>query len=297
MIRFRPFWCSFIIAIGIATPLISQESAIGDSSREPIWLVMERGRLAFENREYGEALLLFREVKSRDTTAPEVDIAIGEVFEAEGELGIALTQYLRALERSNLMTVPDDQISLLYRIAGLYERERNYQAFEEYLNLVILLVSRDNSIEQFEEPVIRILVRDGIDELIKLYRFGDHGAQQAYYRLGRFYIYDSARFIEATRMIALSVIMTLTEIADYALERDPTYRFDDVAQLLEETLRFRRVADYLEESDFFEQLYALGHALHASGRVGPAEEIRAYLRRLDPTGSAGRRAIRDYPTL
>ena len=79
MIRFRPFWCSFIIAIGIATPLISQESAIGDSSREPIWLVMERGRLAFENREYGEALLLFREVKSRDTTAPEVDIAIGEV--------------------------------------------------------------------------------------------------------------------------------------------------------------------------------------------------------------------------
>ena len=297
MDRLRPFCCSIIIALCTAGFLASQDIVEVESQREPTWLLMERGKLAFENREYGEALLLFRDVKSRDSTAPEVDIAIGEVFEAEGELAIALIQYLRALERSNLMAVPDDEISLIYRIAGLYERERNLLAFEEYLQLVVERVSELESIEHLEEPVVRVLVRDGIDEVVKLYRFGDRGAQQAYYRLGRFYIYDSGRFIEATRMIAVSVVMTLTEIANYSLERDHTYRFDSVDQLLDDTKRFKSVADYVEDSDLYEQLYALGHALNASGRIGPAEDIRAYLEMLDPAGSAGRRASRGYPTL
>ena len=295
MVRRVALGCLTIFAV--AALAMAQEGAA--PTDEPTWLLLERGRFAFSNREYGEALRLYREAKAGNSTSPEIDIAIGEVFEAEGELDLALLQYEKALEYRNLLEVRDDELELLYRMAALHRLNNNLLNYKQHLELVVDRVQsrHEPPLFQIEEAIGRVLIRDGIDALLQLYRIEDLGAQRAYYELGRLLLYDGFRFIEASNMLVFSVIMTITEVASYILDVDPSFRFDKIEELLSSASRFRAVERYLLETQLLEQLYALGHALAAAGRPGPSDGLRNLINRIDSEGAVGRRAGRPYPEL
>ena len=266
---------------------------------EPTWLILERGRLAFDSREFGEALRLFRAVKERNSTMPEVDFEIGRVFEAEGEMELALMQYERAYERKELMIVPDDAIDLLYRLARLRETREDYLQHEQLLRTIIEEIDDRfaQSPSRLEEPLYRLLTTDGLDKLVELYRFYDSGSQRAYHLLSRTLLYHGRRYIEASKYAAISIVMTLTEIIEFARYIDPEYEFSGTEWLIATTRRFSSVGDYIEEAALYDQLYVLGHALFLSDRLIPAESVRQLLIRIDPGGKTGYRAARGYPPL
>lgn len=259
---------------------------------EPAWLLLERGRIAFENREYGEALRIFREVREYHSSLPEADIEIGRVFEAEGELDLALRQYRQAYAKRALLEVSDDAVDLLYRIAAIEAQQDAWLQHEATLHTIIERM--DSTYEQppsiLEQPLVRVLTDDGLDKVLELYRLEDHGSQYAYHLLARFLLYEGKRPLEAIRASAISVVMTITEAITYAVYIDPEFRFTTIEQLLEKIGRFASVSEYLSERALFDQLYVLGHAFHEANRVRAAEEIRQLLVRIDPGGQVGIRA-------
>ncbi len=269
------------------------------AGQDASWLLFERARYAFEQREFGEALRMFRAVKEANPDMPEVDMAIGEVFAAEGEYAIALLQYERAYERRRLLIVPDDAVEILYRMANIHKLLGEYLQYESLLRTIIERVDAgyDQPPSRIEAPMYRILLEDGLDKVLLLYRFDDRGAQYAQALLSRFLLYRSHRFAEASRAAAYSIVMTLSEIIAFVRTIDPEYRYTGVEQLMYDTRRFPEVRDYLVRSDLYEQLFILGHSLDASGKVAPAESIRRLLMRIDPTGAAGIRASRGFAPL
>jgi len=285
-----------VILLSTAFAAYSQVVSTVEPTKEPTWLLFERGKYAFEQREYGEALRLFRSVKEANTGMPEADIAIGDVFRAEGELDLALLQYQRAYDARSQLQVRDDAIDLEYRMAEIYAMNEAYLQYEDELTSIIDQV--DGRYAQppsnLEDPMIRILTEDGVDKLLELYRIEDRGSQQAYYLLSRYLLYQGRRFSEAASAATYSVIITLSEIVSFARTIDPVYEFSDVQTLLADTDRFQPVRRYVDTTELYEQLFVLGHALDASGRRQPAESVRQLLMLVDPGGPAGQRAARGY---
>jgi tetratricopeptide (TPR) repeat protein len=281
----------------VVSAITAQESIVGED--DPSWLILERGRLAFASREYGEALRLFRAVKDANSTMPEVDIEIGHVFEAEGEMELALLQYERAYEQKALLMVPDDAIDLLYRIASIRKTRGELLQYEELLTTIAETVDSryPQPPTQLTEPMYRVLTTNGLDKLLELYRIDDLGSQQAYHLLSRTLLYDGRRFIEASKYAAFSVIMTITELISYAIYIDPEYEFHGIESLIYTTDRFRTVVEYIDRTALFDQLLVLGQSLYSSDRFATAEQIRNLLVRTDPVGAVGIRAARGYTTL
>lgn len=68
---------------------------------------------------------------------PEADVFTGRVYEAEGEYGMALSFYERAWETRQFFDVPEDRITLAYRMADLAGFSGNPGARENYLLLAL----------------------------------------------------------------------------------------------------------------------------------------------------------------
>ena len=82
----------------------------------PAWLVLEYGKKAFQERELGIALRYAREaLEKKAGFYPEAEILIGDVFAAEGNLQLAVSQYTKALEDSRQLYILQEKYHILYR--------------------------------------------------------------------------------------------------------------------------------------------------------------------------------------
>ena len=120
----------------LSTPFILFPQDI-DMGKAPPWLLMELGEKAFREKEFGEALVLFREAKKRMGVYPEADLWIGLVFEADAEIELAVKQIERAYADRNQLYIIAEKYTILYKLAELYRMQADNSSFENRLSLII----------------------------------------------------------------------------------------------------------------------------------------------------------------
>ena len=240
---------------------------------EPAWLLLERGKKAYDEGEFGLAIRLFRAAVERQGIFPEAEFWIGSVFEAEGEYAIAELQYERAYELRSALGVPSEAYAILYRLATIYEVTGRYLQFEEVLTRVLAGPFPDDRPDAPRPDVLyRVLLNQGIDKLLELFRIDDAAALQGYANLGVFQC-RTGRYQTAAFNLSYAVTTTLTRIVEHLLEADPDYRYLGVARLLEDLRRSRLLTEYAQTADLYRQLYFLGASLFGDGKLAAAREI------------------------
>ena len=234
------------------------------SGTAPAWLLFEKGKLAVSEREYGKALNYLLQALDKRSIYPEVEMEIGNVFVAEGELSLAEEHYLRAYEYRSSLAIPEERHTILLRLAWLYKERKRYKQMAEAL----LEIANDDP--EFADPESAkrksfqdIYRRRGLDRLLELQRHAASFAAVAHSQLGWFY-YRTGFYQSSIIHYLFAVVSLFTDTIRELRRFDVEYAFSDVSTLLSDAFRRRTLADFLRRQSIFENLDYLGGAVYGA---------------------------------
>lgn len=267
------------------------------SAAEPGWVLLERGKAAYEKRDLTESLDYLLEAVELGMEYPEAEFWLGRVYEAQGQPVLAEEQYKRAISLSLYLRVPEDNILYRYVLAELLMARGPDRSLEAEAILHGIAdeegASNPSSIN-LDHQYIKLITESGLDELVFLYRdeltlslkarriLGEKAWTEGRYR---------SSLLHSTRVI-LSMLSTVSEqyISDW-----PDWRFD--IDLLEDVenpdrdIRYpgmtdgtadlielvyqneKNLAEWMEKEGFWPQLYLVSASLYANGFSDAAETI------------------------
>lgn len=187
---FRRTGKTLIVVILICSSFISlsaDQVHSDDLHLEP-WLLLEKGKNLFRERDFATALNYFHYALEEGAVYPEVEYWIGRVYEEEGEFLLAEEQYKRAYEQRRFLYIRDQQYEIAYRLAQLYYHRQRWNEYEDILLGLIEEERQSNTqvLEQ-EHSLIRVLKEEGLDQLLYLYRRDFSHSLPALVQLGEYY--------------------------------------------------------------------------------------------------------------
>jgi tetratricopeptide (TPR) repeat protein len=217
---------------------------------------------------------------------PEAEYWIGETYRAEGELGIALSQFQRAYDHRDLLENPGFAVTLKYKIADIHKIQREYTQMERTLLEILqgdtpedpsrdtLWIDSDASFAK--NALSRTLENDGINRFLTLYRYNKTLVEAAHRLLG-FYYYAAGRHSQAKDHLMFAFLIQNTVLLEEAIRNRYDFSFGTLEGLMEEIRRNSLLSAYLEEVDYYKTAYYLGTSLFATGRLTAARPFWNFL--------------------
>ncbi len=222
--------------------------------------------------ELGEALELYLSIRPTGHKAPEVEMALGDIFRMQAEPALAEAHYRRALELAASLEVPDNRATIRYRLADMFRQLGRYGEMEEEL-LAVLAIPPGYPFGRIRDDVARVFRGSGIDRVLVLYRIT--GVQTARAHSGLAWYYARAgRPAEAVEHALFSMIIALSRAIDEFRLRQPAFRFESVSAFLSLAAKEPDILEYLRAGALPSDIYSLGVALRALGDAEGA--VRAW---------------------
>ena len=249
------------------------------------WILYERANAMAAQREYGQALQLYKEAISQGGIFPEAEVGIGDVYYEEGELNLARQQYEKAYNLRKAFNVADSQYIVLYKLARLFEGQESFRLMEDALLKVVADDTKysDPANLYLRGQIEKNFLEKGIDHTLLLYQMSVPFAEQAHSKLGWFY-YRTGRYAQAVSHLLYAVAYQSRDIEDYLREADVNFQYKSLADLMGSIDGDKRLPGYVAGTDFFKDLYYLAGAAYASGY--PAHAVQLW-RLLAATRSSG----------
>ncbi|MDR1859152.1 MAG: hypothetical protein LBQ69_06740 [Treponema sp.] len=219
---------------------------------------------------------------------PEAEHWIGETYLAEGELGLALSQFQKALVMRNLFENPGYATELLYKIAGILRVRQEYTEMERVLLSILGTDSlwssersgnanqTGNSESFAKQAMTRTLENNGIDRFITLYRYSNNESALAHRLLGFFY-YDTGRHSRAQEHLMFAFLVQNTVIIDEIIRRRFDFAFSTLEALAVEISRNHLLSEYVEKNEYYKTAYYLGNSLYGNGKTAAARSVWNFL--------------------
>ena len=162
----------------------------------PAWVLYRRGEQAFREQRLDEALTLYRQALAVRNPYPEAEAGIGAVLQAEGNLGPAERQFLRALRQSAFFATPQEEIAVRYRLAEVYRQLRRRSSYEQTLLAITATeeLFTDTSGASIRAAMRQTLLERGLDRLALLYRISNPETLEAHAQLGEHFVLSGNYF-------------------------------------------------------------------------------------------------------
>ena len=230
------------------------------------WILYERANAMAAQREFGQALQLYKEAISQGGRFPEAEVGIGDVYFEEGELDLARQQYEKAYNLRSAFNIADSKYDVLYKLGGLYESQEMFRLMEDSLAKIVTDDKKygDPASAYLKAQVERNYLERGIDHTLLLYQISVPFAQQAHSKLGWFY-YRTGRFTQAISHLLYSVVYVTKDIEDYLHDQDVEFGFSSLSDLMTMVDRDKRAASYVSGSSYFKDIYYLAGSSFAAG--------------------------------
>ncbi len=257
-----------VVALLMVLSLPVGAQAVPATAREPPWLVYERARERLEAGELGEALELYLSIRPSGHKAPEVEMAVGDIFRLQAEPGLAEWHYRKALELAASLEVADDRYTVRYRLADMFRQLGRYDAMEKEL-LAVLELPAGYPFGRLRDDVARVFRsegpgRAGIDGVMVLYRVTGVHTARAHSGLAWYYS-RAGRPAEAVEHALFSMVIVLSEAIEEFQSRQPSYNFESVSRFLALAAKEPDILEFLRQSTLPGDIYSLGVALNALG--------------------------------
>jgi tetratricopeptide (TPR) repeat protein len=230
---------------------------------------------------------------------PEAEYWIGETYRSEGELGIAINQYQKALAQRYLLENPGFELELLYKIAELRHVRREYPEMEKVLLGILSdipaggeaprdsLWSQDTGVFA-KQAMMRTLERDGFSRFLTLYRYNNRDVEKAHRLLG-FFFYSSGRHNSAPDHLMFAFLIQNSLVMEELIRGSFDFSFTSLDDLMAELKTRPNLLQYIEETEYYKTAYYLAASLYAAGKAVPARELWTFL---SQQADAGEWAVR-----
>jgi tetratricopeptide (TPR) repeat protein len=243
---------------------------------EPAWLLFERAMERKDAGELGEALELLQRVRKTGFKRPEVEMAMGDIFDAQAEPDIAEQHYRQAWDLRDALEASEDRFVLVYRLADMLRQVGRYEPMEKAYQEA-LAEAPASSFPQIRVPMARLFRQYGIDRVMERYRLTDVMRQAARNREPRFadvptaaahsglawYYARAGRPADAIENALFSTVIVLSQAIEEYKQRVPHYRFESVSRFLALAAREPDIHEFLSGGTLPGDLYTLGVALEA----------------------------------
>ena len=237
----------------------------------------------------GGSIAKLRSAAAELSSYPEAEYWIGRVYLAEGELRLAELQFRKAYDQRESLDIPEDRFQILDALAGVYRDGGKWRDYEESLKEI---VAADPAFSEksrfFRDAMERSVRRDGIDKFMTLYRVEGGAWTKAGAELGSFYLANGRP--QALVHLALAANGLLARCIERVREREPSYAYTSLRELLGRIDADRELRRYAEEAKLYRCLYELGEALAAEGERDSARGIWAALAGRDTAAPWDRRS-------
>ena len=267
------------------------------SAEEPAWILLEKGKAAFDRRNLTECLDYLLETVEMNSDYPEAEFWLGRVYEAQGQPVLAEEQYRRAIDISIYLRVPEEKILYRYTLAELLMNLGADRALEAEAILFGIAdgegASRPSNLA-LEHQYIKLITELGLDELVYLYRDELTTSLKARKILAET-AWDAGRYRSSLLHSTRTVLSLLTTSAERYRLAHPEWRFDidppedadnpdrdvrysgrsdGVVDLIERVYESdEALARWLEREGYWPQLYLVSISLFAEGFGDSAESI------------------------
>lgn len=263
MIREKKCFCLFWLILII--PAIYAQDPGKEELNLPSWLLLEKGKAHYRQNDLGKSMFYFRLIQQREEDLPEAEMWLGRVYEAEGEIDLALLQYEKCLKQRERLRIEDDWIKVAYWLVDLYRIQSHYKKMEEYLKQIasadtFFYGERYRSIEQglmkfLNDP-------EGINQILYLYRVPYSFSISAHQQLGVYYYYTEDYYLSFRHLVYsfLSAFsLALNEIRQY----DPDFQFSSLNQTFDFLFTYKALESFITENDIYKNLYYLAASWYA----------------------------------
>ena len=271
--------------------------------------VLLRRNVAFFGESF-EALVTWLEGAA---ILPEADVFIGIVYETDGEGDMALSFYERAWEMRNFLDVPDDKITLAYKMADLAAFAGNLGAQENYLLLALAddpLFGTPGNESQALLAMMRTAQEDitpsqasasGVSavsqatspafvKFFALYRNDNPNALKAYRELASLYLETTGSVQRALPAAVLSAVTAFTLLENAVKSYEFEYSYTSFGDTVSRAARHAEIATWATENKIWDSLLQLGYALMEAGSRNFAMNLWVNLSLLCPDTTAADKA-------
>ncbi|HET6486537.1 MAG TPA: hypothetical protein VFH83_08970 [Spirochaetia bacterium] len=282
-----------LLSAGIlCAALLAAPRALGDSSNQS-WLLFEQGNSAASQKDYGNAMELYKEAVQAAGIFPEAEAAIGDVYLEEGEAALAQRQYQKAYDERKSLYIPDQQYGIMYKLANLFEIQQAYNQMEAELGQIVADDKRfqETSTQHLRTQVEKNFVEKGLDRVLMLYDFEDSFSAPAHSKLGWFY-YRTGRFSQSVSHLLYSVVYRSSRIRNLLRERNSTYEFTDASALLASIEQSADLRSYAQSAGLYKDLYYLAGSMFANGYPRHATALWSLLKACPSAGQYQDLAVR-----
>ncbi len=236
-----------------------------------------------------EALSRFLDLRN----FPEAEYWIGKVFRMEGEYSVAIDQFRKALNHSLLLDIPGEELNIRYALADAYAMSSQYKAMEATL----LAICADDQLwsgdeHQFtRESMGKLLVSEGVDRFVQLYRHYASEYYPAHKELG-VYFYLSGRHARASDHLSFAFLLETTLIVEELRQRDQSWRFSSLSAAWRDAMALPELRERALEDEYFKTIYYFAASLYAVGKRTSAFELWRFVSSVPEAGEWGTRSKR-----
>lgn len=252
----------------ILLPLPVLEAQETAETGHPAWLYYEKGNAAFEEKDLGRALKLYRQAMSADRYYPEAEAGMARVFQATGEYDLAIMYYNRALGQERSLYVLEEKYEILYRLSEIYQLLERWKDYEETLLRITddqaVFSSQENEYRNLREAMFRILDTEGLNQLLILYRIEDMYTYRAHAELGDFYLH-TGRNKRAKDHLTFAVVMLISRSIEAVKRFEIEYPFTTMRDFIKTAFFHDHIREFCMNNGLFKNLYYLATAMYGLG--------------------------------
>ena len=176
---------------------------------------------------------------------PEAHKIIGDIYKLEGEYTYAEEYYLMALDKADVLDIPDEKYEILYMLADISRLEGDYPKME--VRLLNILAEDKN----YKDPAIKRAMigtiaankKDSMDKFFNLYRSDSYNCINAYNQLAEYY-HDENRSDKALEFAALATITSFTRIIEILYSRNSIFEYENLENFMQEAAFYDDVIEW-----------------------------------------------------
>ncbi|MFP4211097.1 MAG: tetratricopeptide repeat protein [Alkalispirochaeta sp.] len=251
-----------------AAPLRAQQER--EKRYDVAWLEYEAAEAALRDRDYSEALRRYARALEIQPSFVEAYVSIARAYRELGDLQLAERYYRRALEQRSQLQIPSEVYAIRLELAAMYDARRSggNDFDRKYRNELLHIIADDPTFSKDEPPRQReamrdVLLNDGVNRVIILYRLDFPAATAAHRLYGRYLLEgsDSSAGIQAAEHFLFALVEIAGRAVTALIDRRYDYEFTSLADLYRTAAAFPAVLEYLDREELLTTLRELRSAL------------------------------------
>ena len=214
---------------------------------------------------------------------PEAHKIIGDIYKLEGEYKFAEEYYLMALDKSEVLDIPDEKYEILYMLVDISRLQKDYDKMEVRLLNILAQDScyRDTALIRSMTETIKSNKEDSMEKFFKLYRANSYISLNAYSQLARYY-YDNDQMERALQFASLAVITGFSRIDEVLQSRDSSYEYENLGVFLQQASFYDDIIEWGSKNSVWESFNILASYSKKFGSLKFSQNLLRTLARYTP---------------